>query len=589
MYAIRQRLIGWMVAWSLPLLSVAQSSFEAITDVSRVSLQSYFNVSFVLRNADEDVFTPPAFQDFDVVNRPSKSFIANVTNGKAVKEITYTYTLRPKRTGKLTIESASMKTPDKTFRTRPILIEVTAATNADKAQSARRIFLRAEPLTTRAFLGQQILVDYKLYTNVGVETFMVAAESDYPGFFAEPIRRYNPPAQRETINGITYISKVIKRVALFPQQTGALTIRPLQVELSLPLEEESNANTRNNFFFGRPTERLMVASEDVRINVRPLPPDAPDTFTGAVGNFNASFLPSRTELSTDDVLALRLTIVGDSDIKRVQPPALTLPAGLEGYDPKVLEESVTENGDGVLISKKVIEYLILPKAPGNYSLEPRFTYFDPTRNVYVATEQKNIALQVKPGSVQAPTTTADESDSIRAKADIRFLKTSTQLQQSKRHLIGSPLMRILMALPVCLLLGLFVLQGIRRRKGMHPDAAALRTRYAKQEAVRHLQAAEKHLRTGASRAFFDEVSKALLGYVCDKLRIPRSALTKDTVREKLQELQAPAALVDEFMQIIQICEVALFSGQQGDDATMQNVYRKAFDNIAALETQLSSR
>lgn len=564
----------------IPLWITAQVSFEASTDARQVVLNSYFDVTFTLRNADGDNFTPPSFDDFTVLAGPSRSLSTTIINGAVSKELLFSYTLRPKRKGKFTIGSARMTVNSKTLRTQPLTVEVVETKNLSKNNPVNRVFLQAELSTKNAVLGQQVTLDYKLYTAVDIDSYSILEEGDYQGFYAQDLRRFDTPPVREVIKGVQYVTKILKRVALFPQQAGTLTIQPLQLELALLTEDPKGGG----FLFNRQVQRLVIQTEATQLNVSALPGNKPASFSGAVGTYSAGFTLSRTDVSTDDVFSLRLSVSGDGDIKRVQAPVLSLPDSFEMYDPKILEETTLENLNGELVGKKEIEYLIQPKAPGTYRLQPAFTYYDPTRKQFITLNESIFDISVRQGTQRPGANKATEPPTA-VEDDIRYLKNNLQLQRADQYFLGSPTFWTLTALPFLFFMGVMFVKRKQNQQGQ-VDAVQLKIKRARQEALQRLKQAEQHLKANESRAFYDEVSKALLGYVCDKLQIPGSELTKENVREKLHSLHVEDTLISDFMQIIQTCEVALFSGKDNPTA-MNDIYQSAISNLSKIEESLS--
>lgn len=563
----------------LPLVSIAQASFEAYTDAREVLINSYFEITFTLKNADGKDFSPPSFDNFVVLSGPSQSMSRTIINGKVSREMGFSYTLQPKRTGKCTIGSAKIKANGRTLRTNSLTIKVVEGKDIGASDPTGQIFLRAELNTDQAVIGQQVLLDYKLYTAVNIDSYSILEESDYQGFFAQDLRRFDSPPIREVINGVQYLTKILKRVALFSQQAGVLKVKPLQLELAVLLEE---SGSRNGFLLNRPVKRVIVQSDEISFNVQALPANPPAVFTGAVGNFEANYSLNHIEASTDDVLSLRLVISGNGDIKRVQPPSLMLADSFEMYDPKVLDESTYENTNGELTGRKEVEYLILPKHPGNYLIQPSFAYYSPDSGKYVVLSPQTFEVKVSQGSQRPSDVSIAEGTD--PEQDIRYLKLNTNLHKESGRFFGSTSFWVLTILPFLFLSGVILVKRIQNQRG-DVDTTQLKIKRARQEALRHLQVAEEHLKTNASRAFYDEVSKSLLGYVCDKLQIPRSALTKDNVKEKLYALNIDKQLIDNFMGIIQTCEIALFSGQDTPTA-MHETYQQAVENISKMEEKL---
>lgn len=563
----------------LPLLASGQASFEAFTDARQVVLNSYFDVTFMLRNADGENFIPPSFEDFSILAGPSRSLSTTIVNGKVSKEMGYVYTIQPLRTGNFKIGSASIRVNGKTLRTKPLQVEVVASKDLGKSNPVNQVFVRAELNAKNAFIGQQVTLDYKLYTAVNVDSYSILEESEYQGFFAEDLRRFDDPPVREVIKGVQYVTKILKRVALFPQQAGWLAISPLKLEMAIFKENPKE----EGFLFNRQVQRIFVESDEVKLNVNALPPNPPASFSGAVGNYAANFTINQNNVSTDDAISIRLTLSGNGDIKRAQPPRLVLPDSFEVYDPKVLGEDFSEDLNGELTGKKDIEYIVLPKRTGTYQLQPAFSYFDPNRKKYVTISQPSFNVTVSQGSQPVKESSIGERSSP-AEEDIRFIKTDLQLSQPGLNFFGNPLFWALTVLPFLLFGGIILIKRNQLQRG-NIDPVQLRINRARQEALQRLKTAEQHLKVNASRAFYDEISKALLGYVCDKLQIPGSELTKDNVREKLHSLNVDEVLINNFMQIIQTCEVALFSGKD-NPTSMNDIYQQAVSTLSKMEEYL---
>lgn len=550
----------------------AQTTFEATADARRVLENSYFEVTFTLSNAQGGQFSPPSFENFLVVSGPSQAVSTSMINGQVSRTQAYSYTLKPRHTGTFTIGSASIKVNRTTLQTKPLTIEVVKGRKGEPG-AAEQVFIRAEPSTETAYVGQQILLDYKLYTTLDVESFNILEESGYQGFFAQDVRRFNGRVMREVINGVQYTTKVLKRIALFPQQTGQLSIEPMNVQLGVVKE---GAKRSRSFFFTPEVRPYPAATETVNIEVLPLPAGAPESFTGAVGDYQIRPDLSSKTATTDDALTLILTVRGSGDIKRVEAPALDLPEGFEVYEPKAVEETNLELNASIE-GKKVFEYLLLPKVPGDYEFTPKFTYFSPDSAKYVTLADQSFSLYVKQGTGQPGRATA----SLNETEDIGPLMLSPVLTQTRTPFLGSALFWGLLAAPLLLFGGLL---GWRRHRARQDDIDPneRRMQAARGVAQERLSLAKSHLKAGDSRAFYDEVSKAILGYVGDKLQIPRSSMSKSSLRQRLQELDLDESLIETVMSIVQDCEMALFAGQ-ADAGKMETVYERATQAIAGVE------
>ena len=567
----------------LPCFAHAQQkaiTFEAYSDAKEVLLNNYFEISFTLKNANGVGFKPPAFKDFTVVAGPNSSTSMQIINGQVSREMGYAFTLQPKKEGTFIIGKASIKANGKTLYSNPLTVKVlkgsTSSANANLKEGKAYVVL--EPDKTIAYPGEQILVDYKLYTTVSLDGYDITQEPDYKGFFMKELRRFASRTQREVINGQQVTTKVLRRLALFPQQTGELTIPSAHIQLAM-VED----NGRTGFFFSRNIKPIFVATDPVAITIKELPPNAPEDFSGAVGQFEFQASVNRRQVTTDDAVSITMMVSGNGDMKRVQPPPLLLSDSFEIYPPKVIEENVTEN-QGRLIGRKIIEYLVLPKFPGNYSIQPSFSFFNTETQSFEKITAEPYPLFVKKGTDKHISQPRPQNNDIASNNDIRFIKRETKLEKKGEFFVGSLPFYIAVGLPLFAFIGLFI---FRKSKKYSPvlDSAALKTKQANKVALQRLSTANAHLQNNASREFYDEISKASLGYVSDKLGIPLSELSKENVKEKLQSLNISLPLVDDFMKIIQTSEMALFAGMD-NAADMQETYDKTIKVIGGIEEEI---
>ncbi len=562
---------------AFPALSSGQEkvSFEAFADARKVVRSGYFEITFTLLNAEGSGFQPPSFEGFSILSGPFHSLGTTVVNGVMSREESYVYRLQPRRTGSLTVGSASITANGRVYRSLPVTIQVVEGSEDDG--KAQEIFIRAEPATDKAWVGQQILLDYKLYTTITYKSPTLLEESDYQGFYAEDVRQYDARDIREVVNGVQYISKILKRVALFPQQAGELTVGPMNIQVNVVKE---GGGRQRSFFFSPEMERLPLSSQPVSIQVDPLPLGAPASFTGAVGRFEATPYLNRNMVTTDDVLALRLTVSGNGDIKRVQAPPLKVPASFELYDPTVVEEESYElNGD--IVGKKAFEYLMLPKEAGHFTLQPAFSYFDPDSARFITYEKAVYEVEVRKGSGAGSGKRRGQQEQSAAPEDIAPLKGDLALYRRGKPFPERPLFWLLLGFPFLGLGGLLAYKRWQSRQ-KNIDPLLLRTRHARKVAQERLARAAQYMQAADSRAFYDEVSKAMLGYAGDKLHIPRSELSEEKLRRRLEEAGLDAGLVKQFLSILQTCELALFAGK-GQAHAMQDIYGQAVQTISRLE------
>lgn len=556
-----------------------QAIFRADANAKSMVLNSYVEVTFTLENADGNNFKAPSFKDFKVVSGPSRSSRTSIVNGKVSKEISYGYSLQPQKEGTLTVASASITVGGKLMKTRPLQIKVVKGKERSAGQSSEEeYYVQAEANVTEAKVGQQVIIDYKLYTVINIDSYNVLEEPEYSGFYAQDIKRYNSRVEKEVIDGVQYSTKVLKKVALFPQQAGKLTIEPLELQLGIL---EGDPRQRRSFFSSGRVRRVPVSTEAITIDVTPLPENAPRYFTGAVGKYTVGMSVSANSLSTDDVLTVRLVVNGDGDTKRIQAPPFNLAVdSFEVYEPKAVEESIIEK-QGQLDGQKIFEYLILPKYAGTFPIQPAFTYFDTDSLNYVTLRSNPYPINVKQGSQKERTIVNNQPE---VEEDIRYIKMETTLKTYDNTFFGSGLFWGLTFFPFLLLGGAFVFRQVQEKQA-NIDPVSLKRKQAQKLARQRLKTAEVHLKSNNSGKFYDEISRGMFGYICAKLNIPLAELSKNNVRGKLQDLNVNSSHIEDFMKIISTCEMALFAGMD-NSAAMQETYDKAFLVVTNIEEEI---
>ena len=338
--------------------------------------------------------------------------------------------------------------------------------------------------------------------------------------------------------------------------------------------------------FGRTQQRTVarnISANPLTIKVVPTPPNAPASFSGAIGNFDVNFKVNRTSLSTDDALELTLDIFGNGDIKRLQAPNIQIPeTDFETYDPKTIDEQTGENG-GQLKFRKIYQYVMLPKRAGRVTFTPEFSYYSPDSSKYITVRpDREFILNIQQGSNTQ--NIKDDVNIVEQEADIRPIHSSTTLANSKPSLVGSTLLWSLMGLPFLLLGGAFVYRYQQDQKA-NIDPELIKSQRATKIALAKLSQAQKHLDNNDARSFYDEVSRASLGYVGDKLKIQGAQMTKSNVKGKLQSLGASPANITAFDELLKTCEMALFAGQANESAMKAN-FEKAKETISGMEREI---
>ncbi len=558
----------------------AQVSFSATTDARQVPLGEIFEVKFTLQNAQGQGFRAPAMSEFNVVGGPNRMNSMTMVNGSATSSETYSYVLQARREGVFTIGAASVVVKGQNLTTAPLSIIVSKgkkATVSEPVGDAKDgVFIRAEMSTHEARVGQQVILDYKLYTRLNLSSLNPLSESKYDNFYMLEVNDFTHGDNRVTIGGKPYISRILKRVALFPKKEGETVIEPLTVQIGI-VKSENRDPFADPFFGGVRSENQTIQSNSVNISVKSLPNNSIASFTGGVGDYKITFEISKKEATTDDVISVKMSVVGNGDAKRWQAPKLlTADSSLVVYEPKVLHEESREV-QGEWQTTKEFEYLVVAKQAGKYTVTPEFTYFD-TEGGQFKTERESYDLTFSQGKNATASINADHP------TDIRGIKTATAFTKQINSFYGTLLFYSLAAFPFLFIGGVFGYKQILIQRSKI-DVSVLKSQNAQKVSERRLAIAYEFLKKGNKRIFYDEVSKAMFTYVSDKLGIPMSEFSKSSVEEKLKSLNVNDLHIKNFVEILRGCEMALFAGQE-EDGKMTAVYDSALKVIVDIEEDL---
>jgi hypothetical protein len=576
---------SWLILFFLVFILAlgntdAQITFEAKSDANQVVENGVFNVEFKLNNATSRSFTPPDFSAFKVVSGPSTSQSTTIINGQMSQSMSLTYSLLATKVGKFTIGPAAIVVNGNRLKSKPIQIEVVKAAPGGGSGALGEIFLKAEIDTVQIYPGQQQFLYYTIYTQLNVRDMSAISEDSYDDFYFRYVKDFDRRPQQVVINGAQYTSRIIKTVALFPQKTGTFTIDPLIMNVWVP---KPGANTSRSFFRTYNHITKQVSSKPVTIIVSALPPGAPSSFSGAVGSFKMQSSIDRQKLTTDDALVLRMRVVGDGDSRRWSPPEIGLEDKFEVFEPNIInEKSVDQNG--VVVSEKTFEYLMIPKKNGMMRFSVPFTYFSPDSSRYITLYSQRYTLNVSPGKNQS-SDDINEVDIDPESIELLPFKSYAGLKPIKKSFFLSPLYWILILIPFCVLGVLFYLER-KKSRYLSLDPEKRKMLEAKKRAMFRLKNAEQLLESGSSKAYYESISAAIFGYVSDKLKIPMSELSNASINSKINQLGVATNEKDRLMKILSQCQLMVYGG--GTPGTeRQVVFDETLQLITDLEIELN--
>lgn len=574
----------------LPLLSWAQkASFAAYCNAEEVVLGNRFELTFKMSNAKIKSLKKPDFKDFEVAG-PSTSMSTSYINGAMSSSESYTYYLIPKKTGKLKIGSATAVARNgQTFKTKPITVSVvkgSTSPNTNNAGSGNvqlgdKVFLRTVVSNTEAVVGEQITVDIKIYTQIGIEHVEIIKEPSFDNLFSHYVRSYDDAAKLEVINGKQYTTKVLRRVVVFPSKAGTIVVEPAMAEIGVATN--GSRSTLNPFY---QLASYGLNSMPVEIEVKALD-GGPSGFQGAIGEYEMQTHIEKNTITSDDVVQLTLRIVGKGDIKQILAPQLGVSAqNFEIYEPN-MKEDVREGG-GALGGIKEFEYVLTPRALGKFELKPKFVFFDPVRKRF-RTVDTTLTINILKGKNPLPSqTTLTEEDTASLKALVLTMKNPQTTATFSTE--PTPFFGTLGYWGLCLLpfatFGFVVYWRKKKEAEGDIDQMLVKKEQAGQEATKRLSKAQKLMQANQGREFYEEVANVLLGYVSDKFNIPLSELSKATVSNKLLEAKVAEDDIQACIKLLETCDMALFAGMINTTA-MQETYQATTNWINTIENQLN--
>ena len=578
-------------------------------------------------NAEGKNFQAPSFEGFTVVGGPftSSSSSFSMVNGSMSHTVrcTYTFALQAYQEGTFHVGSATLTVKGKKVSSEPFDIKVipddgshaapsgggsssgqgqSQQNTSDPQVSGKDLFIRVIPSKKTAYVGEQVVLTYKLYTKVPVSSLSVERMPSYAGFWTKDITDNNGGSLRQTteyINGIEYTAAEIQKIVVVPQRSGTLPIDPMIIECIAQIRTESNRQRSmdpfeaffNDPFFNRniANVRKELTSQTLNLEVKSLPENGkPASFAGAVGNFNFKSEIDKTELSTNEAFTLTLTVSGTGNVELLQMPTPVFPPDFEVYDPKITM-NVNNNANGLSGTKKA-EYLVIPRRAGSFTVPAvEFSYFDPSKGAYQTLSSQPYEIKVEKGKGGDEGSSggiyASNQEGIKyLGSDIRHIMTgNAHLKPMHTVFFGSA--AYFVVLLVLLVLFVILLFVLKKREQLSQDTAANRNRKADKVARGRLKSAAQFLKAKDQDKFYVEMSQALWGYIADKLGIERSKLSMDTVNETMKAKNVPDELTQQFIDTLNSCEFARFAPGSAE-AKMDDLYQRGIDVISKAEKVL---
>ena len=565
-----------------------------------------FRLSYTVTTQKVKDFRAPSIKGFDVLMGPSRSQQSStqIVNGNvtSTSSITFTYILMANTAGEYTIGGASIVADGNQMVSNSVKIKVlpqdqnsnggqggSSTHSSGTSVSDQDLFITATASKTNVFEQEAFVLTYKIYTRESNLQLNNAKLPDFKGFHSQEIEmttnaRWTP----EHYRGRNYYTTVYRQFVLFPQQSGKLYIDPAQFQMTIGKPVQSD-DPFDAFFNGGSNVieiKKSIATPKIAINVSPLPAGKPADFSGGVGEFTVSSSINSKELKTNDAITIKLVISGTGNLKLISNPEIKFPEDFEVYDPKV-DNQVRLTREG-LTGNRVIEYLAIPRHAGTYKIPGvSFSYFDIRSKSYKTLKTEEYVVNIEKGAGNADQVIANFTNKEDLKVlgeDIRYIKQNeVTLQPKGSFFYGSMSYWLFYIIPALAFIIFFIIY--RKQAAENANVAKVRTKKANKVATKRMKLAGKLLSENKKDAFYDEVLKALWGYISDKLNIPVSRLSKDNIEEKLRNHGVSEVLIKDFLNALNDCEFARFA--PGDESqAMDKVYASSIEVISKMENSI---
>ena len=597
-------IIGMMLAVVTALAQTLTGSAP-----SHVATGEQFRLTYTVNTQDVSDFRAGDIPDeLEVLIGPNRSMQSSyqMINGhtSSSSSITYTYIVRASKNGSFTIPPAHVVVGGKSIASNPLTIRVSGSpsvgTNGSSRQHANEddgirdagsqisgsdLFIKVSANKKRVHEQEPILLTYKVYTLVGL-TSLRGDMPDLKSFYTQEV---DLPQQKsfsiETLNGRPYKTTTWSQYVMFPQMTGKLEIPSITFE-GIVVQQNRNIDPFEAFFNGGSgyiEVKKKIQAPGIEIQVDPLP-QRPANFSGGVGKFNISAQLDKTEIKANDPVSMRVIVSGIGNLKLIKQPVVNFPKDFDKYEPKVTDKTkLSANG---IEGSMIYDILVVPRHQGKYEIPPvEFTYFDTSANAYKTIKSESFTLDVAKGSGAGTVNDfSGQNDLQELTKDIRYIKTGDTRQHSlDDFFFGSTGYWLSLSVLALVFISLFII--FRQRAIDNANVTKMRGKKANKVASKRLKKAARLMADNKPGEFYDEVLRALWGYVGDKLNIPVAQLSHDNISQRLSERSVGEDTISQFIGALDECEFERYA--PGDPkGNMNKVYDKAINAIEKIEATM---
>lgn len=586
------------------LMAIGQQSLysqEVVFEASApqvVEVGERFRLTFTV-NAKPTAFQQPSIQGFYVIAGPSQSSSTSmeIINGQVSQSfaLIYTYILQGDKEGKFKIGAAEIKVNGKTYATAPFEIEVVkgdantsnqSRTSSSSTGTEGDLFVKVEISKSSVYLGEALVATVKFYSRgVTISNFEDMKFPSFNGFWSQEIETPTQISlQRESINGKIYTSGLIKKWLLFPQQKGKIKIEPCILDCIIQVRGNSGQSVFDSFFDTYQSVKKRIVSPVSIVDVKDLPLNQPTSFEGAVGNFTVESSIDRTNLMANEAATYRIKISGNGNLKLISAPKISFPPDFESYDPKIIENIKSQSSGSS--GYKIFEYPLIPRSAGDFTIPSvELSYFNPQKGAYSTIHASAILVKVKPdpngGNQVVSTGGVSKQDLKVIGQDIKYISIQPQSFRGKNELLIGRWWYYLLYFIVMIIATIvwFYLEKLYKVKS---NVLLYKNSKANKIAKKRLKNAAVALKLNNSDTYFEELHKAILGYLSDKLSINAADLTTERAVEMLKEKLVSDITISGVLEVISVCEFARYAPSASVERR-EEVYQRAVELISNME------
>ena len=601
--------VGWLPS------TVRAQDIKVQASVSNKTIGTEEAVTYTIQVEGSDgtnISVPPAPEAEGLTllqSIPGTQRSVSIVNGVMAQSFGFTWTFRPTAEGRATIGATTIQVGDQSFHTQPVTINVVAQTQRPTRQQQRDpfsnilrspfdqspepvaeptkedIFIRALPSSREAFQGEQVTVEYRLYFREGIQLRQsrLTDSWDAEGFWREELDVETRPIPRIVVeNGLRYNTIVLKRAAVFPTRAGEMSVDPLKIESEALLPFGSRDPFQSLFAMRTRFTPVQLASPRVKIDARPLPAGAPASFNGAVGSYAMTVVPDRTELQVGESVTLTINLARRGNLATLDSPNLEVPAVFDQYDPDV--SSLLDRAGRQLSGSKTYRYVLIPRSNGTFEIPSiEFSFFDPVAERYRTSTSSPIPITVT-GMASTPAVVSATTNGMPVDDFAPLFVSTSEWSTTNRPTLHTWLWAYLLILvPITASIGAYVVS--KQRDRFQKDHSWARGRRAHPLSKKHLKQATLLLASGDTVGYYEELERAVLGFVGNRLNVAERGLTREGLDDLLGKRGIESKLRERLRRFLDACDQGRFAPSTASPENKE----EALDDASFLIPEIDER